>query len=86
MLPDVPSGSEIAQDLNDVKCLLAEYYGGDLQAPVAMAPVALAKQDLEALVFGRYRDTRLVFSFAEGAVRTARSVTRLSVPCILNGV
>ena len=77
----VPSGSEIAQELNEVKRLLAEYYGGDRQSPVATA-----KQDLEALVFGRQRDNRLAFSFAEGAVRTARSVTRLSVPRIFDGV
>jgi len=43
-------------------------------------------QDLEALVFGRQRDSRLAFSFAEGAVRTARSVARLTVPRIFDGV
>lgn len=77
----VPAGSGIAQELSDAKLLLAEYYGGDRQSPVATA-----KQDLEALVFGRQRDNRLAFAFAEGAVRTARSVTRLSVPRIVNGV
>lgn len=77
----VPSGSEIAQDLGEIKRLLAEYYGGDIQAPVETA-----QQDLEALVFGRQRDNRLTFSFVEGAVRTARSVTRLSVPRIFDGV
>jgi S1-C subfamily serine protease len=77
----VPSGSDVARELNEVKRLLAEYYGGDVQAPVEAA-----KQDLEALVFGRQRDNRLAFSFAEGAVRTARSVTRLMVPRIFDGV
>ena len=76
----VPSGSEVAQDLNEVKRLLADYYGGDSQSPVEAA-----QQDLEALVFGRQRDNRLAYAFAEGAVRTARSVTRLSVPRIING-
>ena len=68
----VPSGSEVAQELSEVKRLLAEYYGGDSQAPVEAV-----QQDLEALVFGRQRDNRLAYAFAEGAVRTARSVTRL---------
>lgn len=76
----VPSGSEVAQELGEVKRLLAEYYGGDSQAPVEAA-----QQDLEALVFGRQRDNRLAYAFAEGAVRTARSVTRLSVPRMING-
>jgi endonuclease G, mitochondrial len=77
----VPAGSEIAQELNEVKRLLAEYYGGDTQAPVEAA-----KLDYEALVFGRQRDNRLAFAFAEGAVRTARSVARLAVPRIFDGV
>ncbi len=76
----VPSGSEVAQVLNDVKRLLAEYYGGDVQGAVETV-----QQDLEALVFGRQRDNRLAYAFAEGALRTARSVTRLSVPRIING-
>lgn len=76
----VPPGSEIAQELNEVKRLLAEYYGGDAQAPVETQ-----QQDLEALVFGRQRDNRLAYAFAQGAVRTARSVARLSVPRIVNG-
>jgi len=76
----VPPGSEVSQELNEVKRLLAEYYGGDSQAPVETA-----QQDLEALVFGRQRDSRLAYAFAEGAVRTARSVARLTVPRFSNG-
>ena len=77
----VPPGSEVAQELDEVKQLLAEFYGGDIQAPIETV-----QQDLEALVFGRQRDTRLAFSFVEGARRTARSVTRLSVPRVFDGV
>lgn len=74
-------GSEIAQELNDVKRLLAEYYGGDTQVPVEGV-----QKDYEALIFGPQHDDRLAITFAEGALRTARSVTRLSVPRIFDGV
>jgi V8-like Glu-specific endopeptidase len=76
-----PAGGEVAQEFEEVKRLLAEYYGGDIQAPLVTEQV-----DFEALVFGRQRDSRLEFSFVESAVRTARSVTRLAVPRIFDGV
>jgi endonuclease G, mitochondrial len=76
----VLAGGEIAQELTEVKRLLAEAYGGDRQVPVAAD-----QKDMEALVFGRQRDSRLAFSFIEGAMRTAKSVARLKVPRIFAG-
>jgi len=80
----VPAGGDVARELNEVKRLLAEHYGGDAQAPIAATSQDL--KELEALVFGRYRDTRLAFAFITAAERTARSVMRLTVPRIFDGV
>ena len=77
----VSSGGEVAEQLQKVKRLLAEYYGGDVQNQIVPAP-----QDLEALVFGRSHDNRLAYAFVEGARRTARGVTRLAVPRVFEGV
>jgi V8-like Glu-specific endopeptidase len=56
---------------------------GDIQ-PVPDQPIT--EETLEALVFGPQRDNRLPFTFIERAYRTARSVARLTVPRIFNGV
>jgi hypothetical protein len=42
-------------------------------------------ETLEALIFGAARDTRLPYSFIEGAQRTAHSVARLTVQRVFNG-
>jgi endonuclease G, mitochondrial len=77
----VPAGSDLALELEEAKRLLADYYGGDAQVAVAAE-----KKDYEALIFGRQRDTRLAFSFAEGAVRTAKSVARITVARVIHGI
>jgi V8-like Glu-specific endopeptidase len=41
--------------------------------------------EVEALIFGLQRDTRLPFSFLEGAQRVAMGVAHLTVPRIFNG-
>jgi hypothetical protein len=80
-LESVPPTSEVAEQLNDVRKELESYYGGDTQ-PVLPPPSAA---QIEQLIFGMQRDTRLPFSFVEGALVAGRSVARLSVPRIFDG-
>jgi endonuclease G len=76
-------GSEIADDLQEVKALLEEYYGGDVQPKLAEDTARAAS---EALIFGIPRDTRVDFAFIDHAHLIARSIARLTVPRIVNGV
>jgi V8-like Glu-specific endopeptidase len=76
-------GSEIADDLQEVKALLEEYYGGDAQPKLAEDT---ARATSEALIFGIPRDTRVDFAFIDHAHLIARSIARLTVPRIVNGV
>lgn len=77
----VPPTSEVASILNEVRLEIEKFYGGETIPPV----VNTSPTELEALVFGPQRDTRLPFSFIENARRAARSVARLLVPRIFNG-
>ena len=78
----LPPQSEIAQALNEAKRELVQFYGGEYQPQLPPAPA----ETLEALIFGQQRDTRLQFSFVEQARRAARSVTRLTVPRLFDGL
>ena len=78
----LPPQSEIAQALNEAKRELVQFYGGEYQPQLPPAPA----ETLEALIFGQQRDTRLQFSFVEHARRAARSVTRLTVPRLFDGL
>src|SRR5690349_18980807 len=51
----VPEDLEIGDDLQEIKVLLEEYYGGDLQPKLKEPNVRAA---FEALIFGVKRDTR----------------------------
>lgn len=79
----VPDGSEIADELHAIKKQLEEYYGGDVQ-PAPQQPIT--NETFEALIFGLQRDTRLPFAFIQQAQVTARSIARLTVSRIFNGV
>ena len=82
-LRDYRDGGEIYDKLTACRGDLAAYYDAQAQPPLPTT-----REDeiaLEALVFGRYRDTRLSYAFILGAERTARSVTRLTVPRIIEG-
>lgn len=72
------TGGAVVTALEDIIRDLREYYGGDSQPQ--LPPLA---QD-EALVFPQ-RDTRLLFTFISGAVRTSRSVAQLTVPRFISG-
>jgi V8-like Glu-specific endopeptidase len=78
-----PEGSEIAEELREVKALLEEYYGGDVQPKLAEDTVRATS---EALIFGVPGDTRVDFAFIDHAHLIARSIARLTVPRIVNGV
>jgi len=77
-----PEGSEIADDLQEVKALLEDYYGGDTQPRLAEDT---ARATSEALIFGIPRDARVDFAFIDHAHLIARSIARLTVPRIVNG-
>lgn len=74
----VPEGSEIAEELQEVRSLLAGHYGGDVQPEPAAA-------NFEALIFGATRDARVDFAFVERAHGVARSIARLTVPRLFGG-
>lgn len=78
----VPEGSEVADELHGVKRDLESYYGGEVQPP----PEPVPDEVYEALVFGAQRDNRLPFAFVDKAREAARSVARLTVNRIFNGV
>lgn len=78
----VPQGSELADELHAIKQELEAYYGGEVQP----APEPVSPEVLEALVFGAQRDNRLPFAFVDKARQVARSVSRLTVGRIFNGV
>lgn len=77
----VPDGSDIDEELREVRALLEAHYGGDIQAPVEGM---LSEPTLEALVFGAQRDARVSFTFVQHAYTTARSVARITTPRVLN--
>lgn len=79
----VPEGSEVSDELQEIKALLEAYYGGELQFEPEQ-PVANAT--FEALVFGMQRDTRVDFAFIKQAHTLARSIARLTVPRVFSGV
>ena len=79
----VPDGSEIGEQLQEIKALLEGYYGGDVQ-PALKEPTERAT--FEALVFGVQRDTRVDFAFIQQAHIAARSIARLKVPRVFDGV
>lgn len=78
----VPEGSEIADELHSIRQDLEAYYGGDAQPQPTPAPPEV----YEALIFGLQRDTRLPFAFVDKAKEIARSVARLTVARIFDGV
>jgi endonuclease G len=78
----LPPQSEVAQALNKAKQELVQFYGGEYQPQLPPMPT----ETLEALIFGQQRDTRLQFSFVEQARYTARSVMRLTVPRLFDGL
>jgi len=71
----------VADKLTRIRSELQEFYRGEIQSPLAAPPQA----ELEQLIFGRQRDTRLAFSFVEGLVRVTRAVARLRIPRIVGG-
>lgn len=75
-----PTG-EVADELHLLKQELERYYGGESPAPRS----EVEESELEALLFGPLYDSRLPFTFIEAAIRTARSVARLTVPRYLGG-
>jgi V8-like Glu-specific endopeptidase len=79
----VPVGSEIANELNEVKKQIEEYYGGDVQLRPEQP---ITDTTYEALVFGPQRDARVQFAFIQRAQDTARSIAQLTVPRIFDGV
>lgn len=81
-LATVSEGGEISDDLHDIKRQLEDYYGGETQPE----PEPVPAETYEALIFGQQRDTRLPYEFIEKAKSAARSVARLTVSRIFNGV
>jgi V8-like Glu-specific endopeptidase len=77
-----PEGSEVSDELQEIKALLEAYYGGELQLEPEQ-PVADAT--FEALVFGVQRDTRVDFAFIKQAHTLARSIARLTIPRVFSG-
>jgi hypothetical protein len=80
-LERIPESSELGVRLKALAGRMAELYGGDTQPAPAQADAV----SREALIFGLQRDTRLSFTFLEGALRTVRSVARLAVPRFFGG-
>jgi endonuclease G, mitochondrial len=79
----VPEGSEVADELQEIKTLLAAHYGGDVQLEPEQP---ITKATFEALVFGVQRDTRVDFAFIQQAHTIARSIARLTIPRVFDGV